>query len=41
VYQRHQFLSERKEALEKWGAHVAQVVSVALAADRWGLSRVA
>ena len=41
VYQRHQFLSERKEALEKWGAHVARVVSVALAADRWGLSRVA
>ena len=22
VYQRHQFMSERKEALEKWGAHV-------------------
>jgi integrase len=41
VYQRHQFLSERKEALEKWGAHVGQVVSAALAADRWGLSRVA
>jgi integrase len=41
VYQRHQFLSERKEALEKWGAHVAHIVSVALAADRWGLSRVA
>jgi integrase len=41
VYQRHQFLPERKEALEKWGAHVAQIVSAALAPDRWGLSRVA
>lgn len=22
VYQRHEFLAERKEALERWGAHV-------------------
>jgi integrase len=26
VYQRHEFLSERKEALERWGAHVARIV---------------
>jgi hypothetical protein len=41
VYQRHQFMSERKEALEKWGAHVAQILSLALAEERWGLGRVA
>jgi integrase len=41
VYQRHQFMLERKEALEKWGAHVAQIVSLALAEKRWGLSQVA
>jgi integrase len=27
VYQKHQFLEERKDALEKWGAHVAHVVA--------------
>jgi integrase len=26
VYQRHEFLAERKEALDRWGAHVACVV---------------
>jgi integrase len=26
VYQRHEFLTERKEALNRWGAHVAQIV---------------
>ena len=26
VYQRHDFLSERKEALDRWGAHVEQIV---------------
>jgi integrase len=41
VYQRHQFLSDRKEALERWGAHVAQIVSSALAQKRWGKSQVA
>jgi integrase len=41
VYQRHQFLSERKEALDRWGAHVAQVVSLALAERRWSFSYVA
>ena len=40
VYQRHQFLAERREALEKWGAHVAQIVSAALA-ERRHLRRVA
>jgi integrase len=27
VYQRHEFLTERKQALEQWGAHVAQILS--------------
>ena len=26
VYQRHEFLAERKDALDRWGAHVDQVV---------------
>jgi integrase len=26
VYQRHEFLHERKDALERWGAHVAKIV---------------
>ncbi len=30
VYQRHEFLSERKEALERWGAHVEGVVNAVL-----------
>lgn len=25
VYQRHEFISERKDALERWGAHVESV----------------
>jgi hypothetical protein len=29
VYQRHEFLSERKDALERWGAHVARLVGTA------------
>jgi integrase len=41
VYQRHQFLTERKEALERWGAHVAQILSSVLVDHRSGLSRVA
>jgi integrase len=28
VYQRHDFLAERKDALERWGAHVAEIVTV-------------
>src|SRR5713226_1049914 len=27
VYQRHEFLAERQEALERWGTHVARIVS--------------
>jgi hypothetical protein len=30
VYQRHEFLHERKEALERWGAHVTKIVKEAL-----------
>jgi hypothetical protein len=26
VYQRHEFLLERREALDRWGTHVAQIV---------------
>jgi integrase len=29
VYQRHEFLAERREALERWGAHVARIVAEA------------
>jgi integrase len=28
VYQRHEFLAERKDALEQWGCHVARLLSV-------------
>ena len=41
VYQRHQFLAERKEALERWGACVAQIAVGTLPEHRSGLSRVA
>jgi integrase len=27
VYQRHEFLSERQEALERWGIHIAHIVA--------------
>ncbi len=30
VYQRHEFLRERKDALEQWGAHVAEILKEAL-----------
>ena len=26
VYQRHEFLAERREALDRWGAHVEHIV---------------
>jgi hypothetical protein len=29
VYQRHEFLAERKEALERWSAHVASLLKSA------------
>jgi integrase len=31
VYQRHEFLVERKEALDRWGAHVSQLIRFRLA----------
>jgi integrase len=34
VYQRHEFLSERQEALERWGAHVARIVGDGLGEPR-------
>jgi hypothetical protein len=27
VYQRHEFLSERKDALDRWGIHVGRIVT--------------
>ena len=30
VYQRHEFLRERRDALERWGAHVAKIVKEVL-----------
>ena len=27
VYQRHDFLAERREALDRWGAHVAKILA--------------
>jgi hypothetical protein len=27
VYQRHEFLSQRQEALERWGIHTASIVA--------------
>jgi integrase len=39
VYQRHEFLSERQEALERWGTHVAHIVAEASNGSR--LRRVA
>ena len=41
VYQRHQFLAERKEALERWGAHVSQILVRAMSGQPANLRRVA
>jgi integrase len=41
VYQRHQFLAERKDALEKWGAHVSQILARAISGKPRNLRRVA
>jgi hypothetical protein len=30
VYQRHEFLAERKDALDRWGQHVADIVAARL-----------
>jgi integrase len=41
VYQRHDFLADRKDALERWGTHVAQIVANASSKRRSNLLRVA
>ena len=41
VYQRHEFLAERQEALERWGAHVAKIVNDVRGERRRNLQRVA
>ena len=33
VYQRHDFLTERREALETWGAHVSRITGNAFEAN--------
>ena len=40
VYQRHDFLSERKQALKLWGAYVARIIASAIS-RRDGIRRVA
>jgi integrase len=35
VYQRHDFLAERKKALEMWGAHVQRAVGKAISKDNY------
>jgi integrase len=41
VYQRHEFLTERKEALDRWGAYVTRIVSVAARNHRPKFQRAA
>jgi hypothetical protein len=41
VYQRHEFLAERQEALKRWGTHVARIVSEATGERRPNLQRAA
>jgi len=41
VYQRHDFLAERKDALERWGAHVRKIVTGASSDRRSFIRRVA
>jgi integrase len=41
VYQRHEFLAERQDALERWGAHVARIVIELAGERRPNLQRVA
>ena len=38
VYQRHDFLLERKDALERWGAHVRKILTEA-SGDRQNIIR--
>ena len=41
VYQRHDFLAERRHALERWGAHVASIFAAASAKSSREIRRVA
>jgi integrase len=41
VYQRHDFLAERKDALERWGAHVRKILTDASSGRRDIIRRVA
>jgi integrase len=41
VYQRHDFLAERQEALARWGIHLARIVGDAAGDRRTNLQRVA
>jgi integrase len=41
VYQRHDFLAERKDALEQWGAHVRKILTDASSNRRSFIRRVA
>src|SRR5712672_3586999 len=41
VYQRHDFLAERKAALEQWGAHVARIAAAASSRRQGNLRKVA
>jgi integrase len=41
VYQRHEFLAERQEALKRWGTHVARIVKEAAGERRPNLQRAA
>jgi hypothetical protein len=41
VYQRHEFLAERREALERWGYHVAKIVAEAWDEPRSKIRRAA
>jgi integrase len=41
VYQRHQFLAERRDALERWGAHLSGMLAKVIGTRPGGLRRVA
>jgi integrase len=41
VYQRHEFLAERQEALKRWGTHVASIVNKTAGEHRPNLHRAA
>jgi integrase len=41
VYQRHDFLAEREDALERWGAHVMQIIATVAADEGKAIRRIA